>query len=162
MDIKTLVIYGVIGGALGWANSASLRYLHKRSIRNFNYPNKERVNDIHQKRELVVLCKYDELFDSCIQAINGLKGGKIKTESKSGFYIYATTSSSWKTFGDVIEANFTKLDEDNITLTITSRPKFKSTAIDYGKNYENIEKICEYLRMRFRILSVNAPVFDAD
>lgn len=60
--------------------------------------------------------------------------------------ITAKTRMSLVSFGEKITIKATKEEQESVLVKISSKPVVKFTAIDYGKNYKNIEALCSMLK----------------
>ncbi len=101
--------------------------------------------NIKQFRELRAKQKFDDVFEHALAAVKKLKGIKNIAIKGQGL-IKAKTKMNCKTFGDDIEIKLLHEPTEEILIHIYSKPLVKTTIIDYGKNYENVEIICANLR----------------
>jgi hypothetical protein len=71
---------------------------------------------------------------------------KIIEDNEQNGHIKAKTPMSVWGWGEVVEIDVSAVDNNKSQITVTSRPSLKTTLVDYGKNTENVEKICWYLK----------------
>jgi hypothetical protein len=93
-----------------------------------------------QRRELVLQSNSKNTFDNCILALRKFPVKTINTNSAKS-YIKARVGRSWKSWGDDIRIDLIPLGDTDTKVEITCRPKVKTALVDYGKNYENAEKL---------------------
>lgn len=88
----------------------------------------------------------DAAIDRCREAL-GKIGAKIISEKKEKERIEAKMSISWKSFGEIILIKLSDLSTGQIRVQISSSPLplFKFTFLDFGKGYENVERIISLL-----------------
>ena len=53
---------------------------------------------------------------------------------------------TWKSWGEIVEVRINELSQNEYIYKIASRPKLKTTLVDYGKNLENIQTIQKILK----------------
>jgi len=150
MDIKSVLVTGLIGGAGVWIFSTVIGSIQKRAINNLPHANKQQANEVEQSRIVDYECTYDDIYSETINALRAIKRSKVKKANKKSMLILARTGVNWKTFGDKIRITFQEKDKNHISLAINSKPRVWMTAVDYGKNFDNVEKIIAYLGSRFK------------
>ncbi|NJE25608.1 hypothetical protein E3E22_03025 [Thermococcus sp. MV5] len=120
-------------------------YLHRRALRKMgmvNIPRSER------NRKIIELqCSYDDAFNLCISALNLIKGAKILDMDKSSGFIVAKTGKTMKSWGEIITFNIHEVN-DKVRIEVISKPQIRPQlfVLDYGKNYENVKKIVDFLK----------------
>jgi hypothetical protein len=87
----------------------------------------------------------EELFKKCIQVLNQM-GAKITDQNKISGEIKASTSMSWKSFGELILIRMTENKNGKTEIYISSSPKLRTTLLDYGKGYENVDEIASFIK----------------
>ncbi|MCW7080580.1 MAG: hypothetical protein OCU16_05740 [Candidatus Methanospirare jalkutatii] len=119
--------------------------LHRRALRKMgivNIPRSER------NRKIIELqCSHDEAFDLCMSALNSVKGGaRISDMDRSLGFIVAKTGQTMKGRGEVITFNIREAN-DRVRIEVISKPRIRPQLLilDYGKNYENVKKIADFL-----------------
>jgi hypothetical protein len=65
------------------------------------------------------------------------------TKTDKGLQI--KTPITMKSFGEIINLEFRQLSSDQLEVSITSRPKIKTTMVDLGKNFENVRQLTQLL-----------------
>jgi len=150
MDIKSILITGLIGGAGAWVFSTVIGSIQKRAVNNLPHANKQHANEVEQIRIIDYECTYSDIFPETINALNTIKRSKVKKANKQSMLILVKTDINWKTFGDKIEITFKEKNKNHISLTISSKPRVWGTTVDYGKNFDNVEKIMAYLDARYK------------
>ncbi len=93
-----------------------------------------------QKRTFVSKSNPRRILENCILALQKFPAEIVENNSLQN-YITARTSTSWKSWGDDIRIDVVPIDEINSQVKIICRPALKTTFVDYGKNYENAEKL---------------------
>lgn len=119
--------------------------LHIISVNNGPYSNVDGAMNVRHKRNLNLQKSYDEAFDLCLTSLASIENHSIKTAIREQGEISANARMSWKTWSDKITFRLRKMSENQTKIEIYSRPSIPTTLIDYGKNLENIERICAFL-----------------
>lgn len=108
---------------------------------------------VHQIREIEIDRSFDEatmLARAALRDIHGLKilreSGLTMTLEEAYGTIDARTGLNWETYGEKISLRVTRLDDDTSRIRIESRPRLRTTLIDYGRNLHNVNTISMYLR----------------
>ena len=139
--LEVCMISGIIFGIL--FSLSSLR-LHDTAIKLSKYSNLN-DNKVHQIREIELLGDFNDAFNLCFNSLSIFNKIKIVCQDMESGYIKARTGISWKSYGEIIEFNLTKVDELSTKVKIQSKPQILTTLIDYGKTLENVEAILEYI-----------------
>ena len=79
-------------------------------------------------------------FDRCLEALNKF-GARTKSEDREQGRIEAITSKNWRSWSEIILMQLTNQNTGQVGVQVSSSPKLKSTLLDYGKGYENVERI---------------------
>ncbi len=69
-----------------------------------------------------------------------INSSKFNYNASEGFY-KATTSTTIRSWGEVIIIKQTQLESNKTKLEVLSKPVFKATIIDFGKSSSNIHQI---------------------
>ena len=94
-------------------------------------------------------CSYDEAFNLCMSALNSVKGGaRISDIDRSLGFIVAKTGQTMKGRGEVITFNIREVN-DRMRIEVISK-SLRTQLLDYGKNYENVKKIADFLENKTR------------
>jgi hypothetical protein len=104
---------------------------------------------VHQTREIEIDLPFDEavvLAKAAVQSINGTSILKETSPHEGVATIAARTGLNWETYGEKINLHLERIDADTTLLRIESRPRLRTTLIDYGRNLHNVNTISLYLR----------------
>jgi len=93
-----------------------------------------------QKRTFTVKSAPRSTLENCVLALQKFPA-RIVENNPFQNYATARTSTSWKSWGDDIRVDVVPIDETNSQVKIICRPALKTTLVDYGKNYENAERL---------------------
>jgi len=93
-----------------------------------------------QKRTFVLKSDSRSILENCVLALQKFPARIVENNLLQN-YITARTSASWKSLGDDIRIDVIPAGETNTQIKIICRPALKATLVDYGKNYENAEKL---------------------
>jgi len=102
-----------------------------------------KATGVHQTKVLELQLPYDKTFDLCISSLDSVKG-TVKQEERSLGKVVAKTGMTWKSFGETIQFDVRKIDNEKTQVQISSKPALPTTLVDYGRNLENVEKITEF------------------
>ena len=109
---------------------------------------------IDQQSNLTFHLPYDRAFDLCCESVEILSG-RIKKADRSYGKIEATTGWTLKTFGCVVSYEIKPIGERLTEIEVTSRPKIRTTLVDYGEDLEIVERVCKFLSERDDRLDLN-------
>lgn len=143
MDLQDVLVPAAIAGGGAFLMSTALNWLHRRYVDPLQFPNKELAGDIHQTRVVMIDCGPDKAILAARDAVLSLP--KSKLLRMTGRKFEARTGMTWRTFGEVIVISAEATDSGTSSLSIESRPRYAGTTIDYGKSYENVERIFAHL-----------------
>ena len=99
---------------------------------------------VHQAHTLQLQIPYERAFERCQAALGSINVAKSEQLPAEG-RIKARTKISWKSFGEIVEFTLSKVNDNMTQVVITSKPALPTTLFDYGKNSENVKKICAFL-----------------
>lgn len=150
-----VLISAAAGAAIALVMGAYLQWLHRKYVTPLDFPNKELAGEIVQTRVVHINCPPDKAVLAARNAL--LTVPKIKDVVTTGRSIKAKTRVTFRTFGENIAITAIPSGTDDAKLTIESKPRFSGTTIDYGKSYENVERIVANLisSQSARLLSAN-------
>jgi hypothetical protein len=131
-----------------------MTFIHSRIVKRKASELSEDRFGVHQQRALTLHLPYDRAFDLCSESLQFL-GGRIKKTERSAGKIEAQTAWTTRTFGCVVSYEIKPIGERLTEILITSRPKVRTTLVDYGENLENVETLCEFLAERDARLDLN-------
>ena len=98
----------------------------------------KRIN-IEQGKEIIVDLDYDDAFEKTKRVLILIKA-KVTKDSKNDGIIIAETGLSWKSFGENLLLKLKRVGSKQTQIKILSKPKVRTTMIDFGKNFENVER----------------------
>ncbi len=140
------LIAGLIGGMfVGSTLSLILGFLHRRSVKQLPYEDYEDALEVKQERRMVLPLSYDKTFNLCIESLKEIKRASINKLDRSQGRIVGRTGMSSKTLGERIIFKVESVDEEKTSVYVLSEPVSPTTAVDYGKNLENVERISAFL-----------------
>jgi len=120
--------------------------LHRRALRKMGVANIPRGE---RNRKIIELqCSYNEAFSLCISALSSVEGrARISEIDKSSGSIVAKTGPNMKGWGEVITFDVREVN-DGVEIEVRSEPRIRPQllVLDYGKNYENVERIADFLK----------------
>jgi hypothetical protein len=97
-----------------------------------------------QTRTLELALDLPAAFRLCALALGNLPA-EITEKNETTGVLKARMKSTRISLGEDITITLTS-NHANTHLTIISRPRYRTTLLDFGKNYENVEKILTYLK----------------
>ena len=119
-------------------------YLHRRALRKkgiVNIPRSER-----NRRIIELNCSFNEAFNLCISSLSTIRGGvKAIDKDKDRGIIIARTGLTWSSWGEIIKFKIHRVSDNKVQIEVLSK-QATIQILDYGKNFENIEKITTYLK----------------
>jgi len=128
------VIFGAIGGSLMALVLIPLDLFFTRK-----FP-PEALN-VQQHRELKVQGECKQVFEKCHAVLESLPFIKAVSSTNGSTQLSANTKMSFASFGEDIKLTIKELDKVAVEIHISSRPAFRYTLLDYGKNFRNVEQI---------------------
>lgn len=99
-------------------------------------------NSVVQKRTITIAASKVETMRRVTEAIKALKATCIASKSSSDV-MEATVPWSWKSFGEKLSVSIKHSSGAETVVEIISCPKSGVTLVDYGKNFDNVEFVCE-------------------
>jgi len=119
--------------------------LHRKALRKMGIANIPRGE---RNRKIIELqCSYNEAFNLCKSALSSVRGATISEIDKSSGSIVAKTGTNMKGWGEVITFNIQEAD-NKVKIEVISKPRIRPLVLDYGKNYENVKKIANFLKSK--------------
>lgn len=157
--INMILVIGASGGVIyGLYMSCVLIYMHLRSVRKIRKISPRMELDVRQVRKIVLSIPYIRAYDLCIESLGSLKKCKISDGNHVKGEITAKTGISMKSFGEEISIHIKTVDTYKTMVLISSRPTMVEQLVDYGKNLDNVEKICAFLKVH----EPNADIIDIE
>ena len=135
----------LIGFAIGVVEGLIFQLWSEIRTRKLSKSKNSEDYSVNQKREIVVLTNLETAFDLCRQAVSEMDA-KIKSENSAERIIKAKTRMNFHSFGTNIIFNLKPINENLTEIEITTRPRVRTTIVDYGESYKTIEKIVETLK----------------
>tara|TARA_Y100001970_G_scaffold162598_1_gene198770 strand:- start:112 stop:633 length:522 start_codon:yes stop_codon:yes gene_type:complete len=130
------VFFGIFMSiVIGWWQKRKNRKISKKNVKTLNPNQLETFN---------VSGKFDDIFEKSLVGIKSFKG-KLYVSDKKNSLIQATTSISWKSFGENIEILLNEKENNIIEITISSKPVNPIQIVDYGKGRQNVLSFIEYM-----------------
>ena len=140
--LTLLLIYLLRGAVPPLAFVFLLTYLlHRRVLRKMgivSIPRKER-----NRRVIELQRSSDEAFNLCMSALS-LVGARIWEVDESSGLVIAKTGLTVRSWGETITISICEVD-NGVRIEVLSEPRFPLQYLDYGKNYENVKKIADFL-----------------
>ncbi len=94
---------------------------------------------VDQSRTVTLHGSVDEIAPRVEAALLSLHKAKIIASPAD--QIVAKTGVSWKSFGETITVSLVEESPGQVLVTINSRSSLRTTAVDYGRNAENVQLI---------------------
>jgi hypothetical protein len=137
---------GLMSGVIfGFVMFIILGFLHSRAVEKIAGDISEGSMATCQVRNTELRLPYDKTFDLCIKSLSLISRCRVHEEGRSQGRIMARSSINWKTWGDTISFEITRISDEKTAVKVSSRPTAKSTIVDYGKNLENVQTIISFL-----------------
>jgi hypothetical protein len=76
--------------------------------------------------------------------------------------IEARKRMNWESWGDVILFQINIIDQEWTNIQVSSRPVYPLQIVDYGSNFDNVEKICSFLMWQANQLRFDQETFIPD
>jgi hypothetical protein len=144
------LIAGVVGGFLfSGVMTGVIVIIHRMTAAKVSRPGAD-PTAVNQMRTIVLPMSFEDAFDICESSVQAVKGLNIKATNKQQGTIIARTSVTWKSFGEDIVYSLSQTDSSETVVRLSSKPLLATTLADYGKNFDNVEKIQSYLRSGVR------------
>lgn len=146
MDLKPIIVNGMVGGVAAWVMASFVSWLHKRYTKEIPEEKKELTYEVEQYREFLVQAEFEKTLSTCHSALNLIKKSKIKSVDRINRVVTASVGISFRSFGEKMKFSIKEVSPKLMRLSIESKPRFWGTSADYGKNYENVEVVSGYVR----------------
>jgi len=138
-------IGGAIAGILFGLIISAFNYITDKKLKKEGMVNNSA--DVYQVREYIVNKPSAEIIDIFKEALSKLKKYKVVKEEKNS--ITAKTGFSWKSFGEIIILSSKSMNDTESIIKISSRPSIKTTLVDYGINFQNVEILARYFKTKY-------------
>lgn len=156
MELKRILLVTALSAGGSFLMSACLSWLHRRYVDPLPFPNKELAGDVHQTRVVLIDCPPDQSIRASRSALLSLP--RIKLRHSAGRRLEARTGVTFRTLGEVIVIRAEAAEDGKSRLAIESRPRWSGPAVDYGKSYENVERIFAHLARSHPVTLASANV----
>lgn len=97
------------------------------------------VWEMEQTRELTMVGSSKHVLAVSREALLLIPYVRAVTEDAENLVARATTGTSWRSAGEVVEVEINPLSENEWSVKCTSKPGSSSIVFDYGKNFVNVE-----------------------
>lgn len=101
---------------------------------------------VHQTRELEVDLPYADALQLCREAAISLPRGRLSKTDRLAGEIEVRTRLNWLTYGEKVTLRLRPLSATTTLVQISSRPRLKTTLIDYGRNLHHVNWLSHYVR----------------
>lgn len=145
VDIKTIIINGLIGGVAGGGSAWFGAWLHKHYTKSVPEERREFTYDIEQHRIIHVKETFEITFHECTTALKLIKKIKTKKIDKINGVLIASVGMTFRSSGEKIKISIKKKSINSLKIYVESKPKLWGARIDFGKNFENIEIIVAHI-----------------
>ena len=142
VDFESFVIWliwGIFNGFL-------CLYISDVNARRISKGEDQRAFSVKQDRSLVLLMSYEKAFNLCRESVVLIKRGKIKNENVINGTINAKSKISWDTWGEKIDFNLKKINENLTEVEIFVYPSVKTVIVSDGGGWKIAETICNFLK----------------
>jgi hypothetical protein len=89
----------------------------------------------------------ESVFERLLEALRRF-GATVRKSDPQLLTVTARVRSSWRSFGEVLSCRVVPLGDSKFEIEISSRPRFRTTLIDYGKGRLNVEGVAHFLATR--------------
>lgn len=144
-DIIAGTIGGIAAGILFGLVISLFSYITDKKLKKEGLVNNGA--DVYQVREYIISKPSLETLDVFKEALSIFKKYKTVKEEKNSITI--KTGFSWKSFGEIIVLSYKPINDTETQINISSRPSIKLTLVDYGINFQNVEKIEKYFKIKY-------------
>ena len=112
--------------------------------------------NVRHQRRLVINASQAEARRMCIGAIRSVPNACVPHDMSEESRIAAKTGTTWRSWGDSITCDISANKTHEQTVVVRSRPRLRTTVVDYGSNLDNVERVVSYLRGLGAILAEDA------
>jgi hypothetical protein len=99
-----------------------------------------------QHRSLLTSRSADEAFRIVQQLLKGQSWIRVKEEDPGKRLLVARTRASLSSFGERLVVEVSRAESGTTAVTMTSEPLVRTTLIDWGKNWRNLEHLQRLLQ----------------
>jgi hypothetical protein len=98
-----------------------------------------------QSAETIVRGPMQVAVSAAREALEQLSARDVRVVDGPEPVLLARAPMNLRTWGDKLSVTLTPIDEHSVRARVESRPRLASTLVDYGKSFENVERICTAL-----------------
>lgn len=140
--LRAGLVTAVVGGfSFGLLMSAVLGSLHAAALRRVGG---QPGDGPAVTRAMDVATPFDAVFLKCVHALQA-EQARIQLQDIASGRIEASTPMSWRSWGENICVELSRVRADCTRVKLTSTPRLKTTLVDYGKGVQNVERISRLL-----------------
>ncbi|MCE9636747.1 MAG: hypothetical protein K8T90_13670 [Planctomycetes bacterium] len=125
------------GATFGIAMTAILGVMHRAGAR---LPSGA-LADVHQSDAFNVQGDLAATTEAAVQALAQLGVTPAREVSGDVLVLWGRTSTSWKSWGEIVRIELGPPLDGVVPVHVTSRPTWRTTIADYGKNLANVAAI---------------------
>jgi hypothetical protein len=101
---------------------------------------------VRHRRTLVVNMSHEEARALCIEAVLSIPNCSVDEGSSNRSRVTLKKGFTWRSWGDIITCDIESTRPNQQTVVIESRPRLRTTMVDYGSNLINVETIVSHLQ----------------
>lgn len=106
---------------------------------------------VDQERTLVIIGSLGEVFSWCVDYLKaGVEFKDVAAFEDQGT-VKARAGMSFASWGENITVTCRSLPDGFVEVKIKSKPRYRTTVLDYGKNLRNVETIAKALQGQFLV-----------
>lgn len=144
-NVSQSVVAGITSGILyGGILTLVFFFMEKRYVKKLGFV--EGQTKVYHSTQLQANCSYDDAFQACLDSLKTFEDYSVLISDKNKGNIVIATGVTWKSWGEQIEFEVTQEISGLVSITISSKPRVKTTIFDYGKNASNIAAITNALK----------------
>lgn len=131
------ILFGLAAGVILAGGSALLQWLSTANI-----PIEGHVSP-EQSQTVVVDLPFEAAFERAVASLQVVNAWEDQKDPASGL-VTGWTGRTWKSFGETITIQLEAQGSAQTQITVSSTPN-SATQIDYGKGYDNVQRIIAYI-----------------
>lgn len=136
------LLFGVVFGAFMVIVLGVMDYGYKRKLLR-RYGRVE--HGVRQKREFLVDGEYEQICRRSEEILLTLSVEAVSFDEANGL-LSGRVRPTFRSFGEQVSVQLEPISEQQTKVVVESKPRVRMTAIDYGKNFENVEEFCSLLK----------------
>ena len=139
---------GIGFGSQAWSD-------HRTRKRAGNVALSDEMYSVQQTRTVTVFGDRQHVLDLCEKAVDALADARRKRVDSNRGEVTARVKMCWDSFGTVIKMNVLEIGESLCRVSIRTRPRIRTTRIDYGRSFEAAENLAQFLKKNDRSVDAN-------